>query len=92
MTLLEAIRTLDELSDDGIIYAKEPWRGDAEAIVLPDFEDEAAIEEAVRLGFKYFLEVFIAREFLEDWSDDLRRAGAFQEICDRVIYYATYDA
>lgn len=92
MTLLEVVRRLEEFDEEGVIHAKEPWHSGAEAVVVPDCEDEAAVVEAERQGFAYFLEVEIAREFLEGWADDFKTSPQVQEICDRVIYYATYDA
>src|SRR5215469_5482064 len=70
MKLIEAIRDLASLDDDGVIYASEPWTPSSEVIVA-DGPDSGLPDEAKRLGLDYFLEVFIARDFLEDWLEDL---------------------
>lgn len=49
MTLLDVVRRLAEFNEEGIIHAREPWHADSEAVVLPDREDEAAVEGAEQL-------------------------------------------
>ena len=45
-------------------------------------EAGGAPAEAKRLGLKYFLEVFIAREFIEGWIAKLRHtADLTTEVC-----------
>jgi hypothetical protein len=41
---------------------------------------------------EYFLEVFIAREFLEDWRTNLEAEPTLEQKCARLIKYATDDA
>jgi hypothetical protein len=48
--------------------------------------------EAEKLGMAYFLDVFIAREFLEDWIGNLNAEPTLQEKCARLIQYAMNDA
>jgi hypothetical protein len=48
-------------------------------------------EEVERRGFRYFLEVFIARNFLEDWVTNLNVAPTLVEKCARLIQYAKND-
>jgi hypothetical protein len=72
--------------------AESDWTPDTEAVVLPISED--MLEEDMRHyvppgteGMKYFLAV----EFLERWLKNNKQASLTQA-CERLIYYAKYDA
>ena len=90
MTLIEAVQQIDELDGDLTIYARQPWSPSAEArLAVEGTEEEKKIRSG---GLQYFLEVFIAREFLEDWRASQRRASTGAESCERLIAYAVNDA
>ncbi len=92
MKLIEAIRVLDALDEEGTIYAAEPWTENSEAIVAREPETGGLPAEAKRLGLSYFLEVFIASEVIEDWTANLDTQPTLQQKCARVIEYAINDA
>lgn len=92
MTLLEAIRTLGTLDEQGTIYAAKPWTEDSQAIVVREPESGGLPTAAERLGLKYFLEVSIARDFLDDWLARGDARPTPKETCARLIRYAITDA
>jgi hypothetical protein len=92
MKLIEAIRDLDSLDDKATIYASEPWKEDSRAVVELEPELGELPAAAQELGLKYFLEVFIARDFLEGWSANLGARPSLQQRCSRLIRYARDDA
>ena len=92
MTLLDAINTLDDLDEVSTIYAAEPWAENSKAIVAQEPASGGLPAEAEKLGLKYFLEVFIARDFLDDWKGSLDEEPTLQEKCARLIQYAINDA
>jgi hypothetical protein len=92
MKLIEAIGNLDTLDNESTIYAAKPWTEDSNVIVAREPESGGVPPEAERLGLKYFLEVFVAREFLEGWPGNLDAQPTLQEKCARVIKYAITDA
>jgi hypothetical protein len=87
MTLSEIVRDLEALSGDATIIAAKPWSPISRAEVV-ESPDDGRISNIERDGMAYFLEVFIAREFKEDWPTD-RDDDAF---CRRLIEYAINDA
>ncbi len=92
MTLLEVIQTLGELDSEATIYAAEPWSA-ASAVVVAREAGEGQAPPAVQdLGFVYFLEVSIADDFLKGWASMLGRVPTPEQQCERLIYYARYDA
>ncbi len=90
MNLLEAVQKMPKADDDLTIYARQPWSPRAEAVLAIEGSEEEV--EAKARGFEYFLEVFIAREFLDDWRPTQRKAPTDLECCERLIGYAVNDA
>ena len=92
MTLSEILEQLDSFDEESIIYAKKnpSWAPSSEAVVGHMDEDGEPPAEAV--GFDYLLEVYLAEEVLQVWSEwrDGRLPDA-SERCDAVIYYAKND-
>ena len=92
MTLIEIIRDLDSFDSEGIICAKKPWAESSQAIVVVEPQARRLPAEAEKLGLDYFLDVFIARELLEDWKANLDVEPTLQEECTKLIQYAATDA
>jgi len=91
-TLLELIQDLDSLDEGSTIYAREPWTAQSQVVVAPEPDSGGLPPEAQKHGLKYFLEVSLAREFLEDWVTNLHREPTLEEKCARLIEYAVTDA
>lgn len=93
LKLAEIISQGDFAGDDVTIYAERPWTTASEAILVsPPPEFTHAIRQGEK-AFDYFLEAFIARDFL----DDLVALGdgaamSEDERCKRLIQYAENDA
>jgi hypothetical protein len=92
MTLLEVISALDTFDEGDTIYCQEPWTRDALALVAPEPEAGGLPNEASRFGLKYFLEVAVAKEVISGWVGNTDVSPSPEQICDRVIRYAKFDA
>ena len=92
MTLIQIMDQLGSLSNDATIYAEEPWTEGSAAIVEVEPDDGGLPDEAKAGGLTYFIEVAIAREFLEGWAGNLRSEPTLEEKCDRLVRYAVFDA
>lgn len=92
MTLLDAVERLDSLDDDSTIYAAEPWTEASHAITVTEPDRRFPAAQLTRVGLRYFLEVSIARDFLDGWTTNVAQAPSLQEKCARLIKYATNDA
>ena len=90
MTLIEVIRDLEKQEVEATIYVAEPWAGESQAVVAFEPEEGGVPAEAENLS--YFLEVFVARDFLEDWEPTLESPPTLQERCARLVQYAINDA
>lgn len=89
MKLRELLRGRRDWSDDETIYMVEPWGGDADALLSNATPDTTGPIIQDRQSYAYFLEGFIARDFLDDLDapDD-----AGEAVCERLIRYAIDDA
>lgn len=92
MKLIEAVRDMDSLDHESTISAAEPWTEDSQVVVAPEPDSGSPPPEAQKLGLKYFLEVFLARDFVEGWVANLDREPTLHEKCARLIQYAINDA
>ncbi len=91
--LIDLVARLDELPQEHAIYAKKPWSRDSQASVMEEPPDGGIPVEAKVAGMDYFIEVFIASEFIGGWVDSLGSAAPSDEDkCERLIHYAIYDA
>ncbi|MEI6786201.1 MAG: hypothetical protein WCQ21_35415 [Verrucomicrobiota bacterium] len=92
MKLIEIIRNLDTIDTGQTIYAAEPWTPSSEAIPVREPEAGNLPAEAQRLGLRYFLEVSVARDFLDGWVSNLGAHSTDEQKCARLIQYAVNDA
>lgn len=92
MTLNSIVTDLAAVDEAATIYAAEPWAVDSKALVAQEPPAGGLPAEAKAAGLKYFLEVAIARDFLDGWIASLDHAPSAQELCDRLIRYAITDA
>lgn len=88
----DAIDRLHEFDSEDTIYASEPWREHSDAMVARAQDQGGVPEEASGAGLRYFLEVSIAQEFLEDWFASLKERPTSSITLRRVIDYAINDA
>jgi hypothetical protein len=91
MKLLEAIERLPSLNAKHTIYARHPWTPSSDAEVTPEEEGQLVPSELDCQGYRYFLEVFIARDFVADLTQ-IEPAYTPEQGCLRLIGYAENDA
>lgn len=87
--LIDILAQIDDFDPEDVIFVKPEWSREAEAKVFRLTEDYRIPNEATSLGYKYFLEVDVVRQVLDEFKD---RDCTLDERCTRVIQYATYDA
>lgn len=90
--LCDVIDRLFELDSETTIYASEPWTERSEAMVAREPDAGGLPREASDAGMKYFLEVRIAQDFVEDWLASSNGWPMSSTVCQRVIDYAINDA
>jgi hypothetical protein len=87
-TLRDVVKRLDELDDDGVIYTDGSSPAARAAVVA-----DGTRKETDAAGLRYFLEVALAKDAVEVWSE--WRGSAEPTVDDKLMaisYYATNDA
>jgi hypothetical protein len=72
MKLIDVVGDLASFDGEN---TSEPWTAVCEAIVSPESEMLPVTLE--RLKMKYFLGVFIARDFLDDWTASVEKSRLY---------------
>jgi len=90
--LIDIVANLESYDSELTIYAAKPWTCDSEAVVAAEPDQGGRPHEAESCGAEYFVEVLVAKEFLEGWIASEARPTSAQEQCERLIRYAVYDA
>lgn len=96
MILLELITNIQKANEDSIIYVQRidgQFTCQSETQVLDLTEEElewktTKVSEIKCPGYEYFLEVFLAKEII----DDINPRENVLSKCKRLIYYAEFDA
>lgn len=88
MKLKNILDDIESLDDDGVIFAREPWVLDADAIIMSSDNPESR-QDLAEKGFHYFLEVFVAKEVLEVFEN---KQPSLEERERLLIFYAVNDA
>lgn len=90
--LIDIVANLESYDPELTIYATKPWTCNSETVMAPEPDQGGLPHEAESRGAEYFIEVFVAREFLKGWIVSEARPTSAQEQCERLIHYAVYDA
>jgi hypothetical protein len=101
MKLIEIIHTIESFDEEGSIFALKhegKYKPSSEAVVIDMTDDElqqTTVEIADKYcpGKSYFLEVFLVKEFLEDWASNHKgKLPSDEKACEFLIYYAENDS
>lgn len=92
MILTDVINQLDNLDSDDTIYAKKPWTPDTEVVIATEPDDGGLPDQAAKINAEYFIEIFLAKEFLEGWLSSFYQKPSIKDQCLRLIQYAENDA
>ena len=92
MRIVDIVADLAAHGEGLTIYAREPWSCDSEAVLAREPDAGGLPPEATAIGAVYFIEVFVANEFLDDWRASQQRSVTAKEQCQRLIQYAINDA
>mgnify|MGYP003574867642 CR=1 FL=1 len=91
MNLTDFIKNIENIDNDAIIFLE--YEDDANSdIILLYAEDDSIVRE--KNGHKYFylIEVFLAKEFVEDWIASLDYTPTIEETAKRLYEYGCNDA
>lgn len=92
MKLIELVEKLDSFEEESIIFQED--RDDYNSDVIIGEAEEGDGGEKIIDGrkYSYLIEIFLAKEFLEDWLPTLKSKPTTEQIAKRLYEYAIYDA
>ena len=92
MKLIELIEKIEKFDEELIIFQEN--RADYNSDIILSNAEEGDQGVKVQNGKKYYylIEVFLAKEFIEDWIQNLSYSPDPEEIAKILYYYAKNDA
>lgn len=92
MKLTTLIDSIDEVDEEAIIFQSNLEDFNSDIILYYAEPDDNGIKEEDGIKYYYLLEVFLAKEFIEDWLNSLDYKPSLEETAKRLFEYAINDA
>ena len=90
MKLIDLINSLENINDDLIIFQEQIDNFDSDIMLF--FAEDGGEKEYEGKKYYYLIEVFLAKEFIQDWVSTLDYRPSSLDIAKRLYNYATNDA
>lgn len=92
MKLTDLIEDIESKDEEAIIFLEDIQNSDSDIILsYSEAGDDGKKEVSGRLYY-YLIEIFLAKEFIEDWTAGLTFKPTPEEIAIRLYDYAINDA
>lgn len=92
MKLEDLVKIINTIDENLIIFQEEKLNIDSEITLFDSEEVGNSIVVKNKPEYHYLLEVFIAREFINDWLGTMAVEPSDKEIALRLFEYALNDA
>lgn len=92
MKLTELIDTIENVDDEAIIFQKDLEDYTSDILISYPEENDNGIKIKDGVKYYYLLEVFLAKEFIEDWINSINYKPSIDEVAKRLFEYAVNDA
>ena len=92
MKLIDVIWQIDNISDDEIIFQENIYDIDSEVLLSKAEANDNGIKEFSGKKYYYLIEIFLAKEFINDWKNSLNYSPTPAAVAGRLHKYATDDA
>jgi len=92
MKLTDLIKEINNIDQEIIIFQSDMNNYNSDIILLYEEADDEGIKESEGIKYYYLIEVFLAKEFLEDWEASLNYKPSIEEKAKRLHEYSINDA
>jgi len=92
MNLIELVTNIENVDEEAIIFQESKDDFNSDIILSYAEEGDEGIKEERGRKYYYLIEVFLAKEFIEDWKSNLDYQPTFEEIAQRLHEYGINDA
>lgn len=92
MKLIDFVNEIEELDEELIIFLHD--RNDSNSDIILAYGEDGDRGEKIYNERKYYylLEIFLAKEFINDWVESLNYMPSSEDIAKRLYEYAINDA
>ncbi len=92
MKLVDLVNTINSVDEESIIFQEDRENFESDIILSFPEEGDGAVKEGGGKKYYYLIEVFLAKEFIDDWVTSLNYKPTANEIAKRLYDYAINDA
>lgn len=92
MKLIDLIDEIENIEEDLIIFQENEDDFNSDIILSHGEENDGGIKVVNEQKYYYLIEVFLAKEFIEDWLQNIDYAPSKSDIAKRLYEYAHNDA
>jgi len=92
MKITDLIDDFEEINDELIIFQEDKDDLNSDIILSHGEVGDGGIKKENGKEFFYLIEVFLAKEFINDWKSGLSYSPSKNEIAQRLYEYAINDA
>jgi hypothetical protein len=92
MKLIDLVNNIDSVDEESVIFQEDRENFSSDIILSYAEKGDGGIKEVKGKKYYYLIEVFLAKEFVNDWIGSLNYLPTETEIAKRLYDYAIKDA
>jgi hypothetical protein len=92
MKLINLVKTLENVDQEAIIFQENRENPNSDIILSFAEEGDEGVKQEAGRKYYYLIEVFLAKEFIDDWEASLDYKPTLEETAKRLYDYAINDA
>lgn len=92
MKLIDLIKDIENVDQEAIIFQEDRENSNSDIILSYAEEGDEGVKEEDGKKYYYLIEVFLAKEFVDDWEASIDYEPSIEEKAKRLYDYAINDA
>lgn len=92
MKLVDIVNSINSIDEESIIFLENTKNFESDVILSFAEDGDSGFKEVENIKYYYLIEVFLAKEFIDDWITSLNYNPTKNEIAKRLYDYAINDA
>ena len=92
MKLKEVIEKIEDFDEDSLIFMENLNDINSDILIAHAEENDGGIKEIYGKKYFYLLEIFLIKEFIQDYLLSINHKPSIYEITERVYNYSINDA
>jgi len=92
MKLIDLVKNIQSIDQESVIFQEHLENVNADIIISHAEEGDEGVKEYAGKKYYYLIEVFLAKDFIEDWLTNLDYIPSQEAIAQRLHEYAVKDA